>query len=89
MEQATLENMCHQIDDTAHKARQAASALTDALENSVDVVRHAAKQGTETVTELLYKTKKHMQRHPFETVAVTLAAGVAAGVAAGWMLRRR
>ena len=89
MEQATFEHMCHQIDDTAHKATQAASALTDALENSVVAVRRAAKQGTEAATDFLYDTKKRMQRQPFQTVAVTFAAGIVAGSAISWIVRRK
>lgn len=89
MEQATFEHMCQQIDDTAHKASQAASALTDALENSVVAVRRAAKQGSEAAAEFLYDTRKRIQRNPLEAVAVTFAAGVIAGSAISWIARRR
>lgn len=89
MEQATFEHMCQQIDDTAYKATQAASALTEALENSVVAVRRAAKHGTEAAAEFLYDTRKRIQRKPFEAVAVTFAAGIIAGSAISWVARRR
>lgn len=89
MEQATFEHMCQQVDETAHKATQAASALTDALENGVHAVRRAAKQGTQAASDLLYDTKKRMQRSPFETIAITFAVGILAGSAITLLAKRR
>jgi ElaB/YqjD/DUF883 family membrane-anchored ribosome-binding protein len=89
MEQATFEHMRQQFEDTTHKATQAVSAVAEALEDSVVAVRRAARNGTEAATELLYSTKKRMQRHPFETVALTFAAGITAGAALGWLVRRQ
>jgi ferric-dicitrate binding protein FerR (iron transport regulator) len=48
----------------------------------------AAKRGTDAATELLYDTKRHLQRHPIEAAAVTFAVGIAAGAVIGWLLRR-
>ena len=81
--------MGQQIDDTTRKATRAASAVADALEDGVLAARRAARDGAAAATELLYNTKRRLQRHPLETVALTFAAGIAAGAAIGWMLRRK
>ena len=89
MEQSVFEHIGQQIDDTTHKATRAASAVAGALEDSVIAARRAARDGADAATELLYNTKRRLQRHPLETVALTFAAGIAAGAAIGWMLRRK
>jgi ElaB/YqjD/DUF883 family membrane-anchored ribosome-binding protein len=88
MEHSVFENVGQQIDDSTHKATRAASAVADALEDSVLAARRAARDGAGAATELLYKTKKRFERHPLETVAITFAAGIAAGTAIGWMMKR-
>ena len=89
MEQSVFEHVGQQIDDTTRKATRAASAVADALEDGVLEARRAARDGAAAATELLYNTKRRLQRHPLETVALTFAAGIAAGAAIGWMLRRK
>jgi ElaB/YqjD/DUF883 family membrane-anchored ribosome-binding protein len=78
-----------QFSDAAHKVSQAASVVTDALEDGVASVRLAARRGGDAAAELLNDTKKRVQQHPVETVAATFAAGIATGVAIGWLMRRR
>jgi len=65
-----------------------ASAVADALEDGVLAARRAARDGADAATELLYNTKRRLQRYPLETVAVTFAVGIAAGAVIGWMLKR-
>ena len=89
MEQSVFEHVGQQIDDTSHKAARAASAVVDALEDSVSAARRAARDGADAATEFLYNTKRRLQRHPLETVAVTFAAGITAGAAIAWMMRRK
>jgi ElaB/YqjD/DUF883 family membrane-anchored ribosome-binding protein len=89
MEQSVFEHVGQQIDDTTHKATRAASAVADALEDSVLAAGRAARDGADAATELLYNTKRRLQRHPLETVAVSFVAGIAAGAAIGWMMRRK
>ena len=89
MEQSVFEHVGQQIDDTTRKATRAASAVADALEDGVLAARRAERDGAAAATELLYNTKRRLQRHPLETVALTFAAGIAAGAAIGWMLRRK
>ena len=87
MEQSVFEHVGQQIDDTTHKATRAASAVADALEDSVLAARRAARDGAASATELLYNAKRRLQRHPLETVAVTFGAGIAAGAMIGWMMK--
>jgi ElaB/YqjD/DUF883 family membrane-anchored ribosome-binding protein len=89
MEQSVFEHVGQQIDDTTHKATRAASAIADALEDSVSAARRAARDGADAASEFLYNTKRRLERHPFETVGITLAAGIAAGATIGWLIRRK
>jgi len=89
MTQSVLEQMGEQIDETARKASRAASAVADALEDGGEAARRVTKQGSHAATELIDDTRKRVQRHPLETVAVTFAAGIGAGAVIGWMMRRR
>jgi ElaB/YqjD/DUF883 family membrane-anchored ribosome-binding protein len=88
MEQSVFEHAGQQIDDATHKANRAASAVANAVGDSVLAARRAARDGADAATELLYNTKRRFERHPFETVAITFAAGIAAGSAIGWMMKR-
>ncbi|MGD0632122.1 MAG: hypothetical protein ABR987_22550 [Terracidiphilus sp.] len=88
MEQSVFEHVGQQIDDTTHKATRAASAVADALEDGVSAARRAARDGADAASELLYNTKRRLQRHPLESVAITFAAGFVAGTAIGWMMKR-
>jgi ElaB/YqjD/DUF883 family membrane-anchored ribosome-binding protein len=89
MEQSVFEHVGQQIDDTTHRANRAAFAVADAVEDSVLAARRAARDGADAATELLYNTKRRLQQHPLETVAVIFAAGIAAGTAIGWMMKRK
>jgi len=89
MVQSVLEQTGEQIAETARKASQAASAVADVLEDGVVIARRFAKQGGDAAEELLDDTKKRLQRHPVETVVVTLAIGIAIGILIGWMAKRR
>lgn len=89
MEQSVFEHIGQQIDDSTRMVNRAASAVADALEDSVLAARHAARDGADAATELLYDTKKRLQRHPLETAAVTFAAGIAAGAAIGWIMTQK
>jgi ElaB/YqjD/DUF883 family membrane-anchored ribosome-binding protein len=89
MTHSVMEQMGEQIDETAHKAPRAASAVVDALEDGVGAVRCAAKHGSQAASELYVDTRRRVQRHPIESVAATFAVGIAAGAAIGWMMGRR
>jgi plastocyanin domain-containing protein len=89
MTQSIFEQTGEQINDTAHKASRAASAVAEALEDGVGEARRAAKHGCYAAAELYDDTKRRVQLHPVETVFATLAAGIAVGTTISWILRRK
>jgi ElaB/YqjD/DUF883 family membrane-anchored ribosome-binding protein len=89
MSQSVMDQVGEQIDNTAHKASQAASYVADAFEDGVEATKRVAKQGGRVATELLDDTKRRVQRHPIETVVATFAVGIAAGATIGWLARQR
>jgi ElaB/YqjD/DUF883 family membrane-anchored ribosome-binding protein len=89
MKQSVLEQVGEQFDETKRKASRAASAVVDVFEDGVDAAKCAARHGGHVATELFDNTKRRVQRHPVETIVVTLAAGIAAGAAISWMMKRR
>jgi ElaB/YqjD/DUF883 family membrane-anchored ribosome-binding protein len=89
MAHTVLEQVSDQIDETAHYASRAASAVGDALEDGVIVARRAVKRGSDAAAEFYADTKKRIQRNPIETVAVATAIGVAAGAIISRVLRRK
>ena len=89
MTHSVMEQMGEQIDETACKASRAASAVEDVLEDGVVTAQRAVKQGSRAASEFYVDTRRHVQRHPVESVAATFAVGIAAGAAIGWMAARR
>lgn len=89
MAQSMWEQTGDQFSEAAHKASQAATAVSDALEDGVASARRSIRQGADAASELIDDTKKRVKRYPVEAVAITFAAGIAAGAAIGLLLRRR
>jgi hypothetical protein len=89
MSQTVLERTAEHIAESAHQASRATSAIADAIEDGVGVVRRAAKQGGDAAEELLNDTTQRIQRHLVLTVATTFAVGFTAGALIGWMMKRR
>ena len=89
MSQTVIERTAEAICESAHQASRATGAITDAIEDGVGVVRHAAKQGCDAAEEFLDDTTRRLQRHLALTVTTTFVVGVAAGAIIGWMLKRR
>jgi ABC-type nitrate/sulfonate/bicarbonate transport system permease component len=97
MAQSVAEWTGDQIAEAARHASRAATALADALEESLGATRRVVKQGGDTAEELMDDTIKRLQRHPVETVMATfsigiatgIAIGVATGISIGWMMKRR
>jgi ElaB/YqjD/DUF883 family membrane-anchored ribosome-binding protein len=89
MSQSVLDKMSEQIDETAHKASRAASAVADAFEDGVTTARRVARQGGHVVAGAFDDTKRRVQRNPIESVAATFAVGMAIGAAISWLLRRK
>jgi ElaB/YqjD/DUF883 family membrane-anchored ribosome-binding protein len=89
MSQTVVERTADHIAESAHQASRATSAIADAIEDGVGVVRRAAKQGGDAAEEFLNDTTQRIQRHPVLTVATSFVVGVIAGTLIGWMLKRR
>jgi ElaB/YqjD/DUF883 family membrane-anchored ribosome-binding protein len=89
MSQTVLEKTAEHIAESAHHASRATSAVADAIEDGVGVIRRAAKQGGDAAEEFLDDTTQRIQRHPMLTVAATFAAGLTLGSIIGWMIKRR
>jgi ElaB/YqjD/DUF883 family membrane-anchored ribosome-binding protein len=89
MSQTVVERTAEHIADSARHASRATSAIGDAIEDGMGVVKRAAKQGGDAAEEFLNETSKRFQRHPALTIATTFAIGVTAGTLIGWMMRRR
>ena len=89
MSQTVVERTAEHIADSARQASRVTSAIGDAIEDGMGVVKRAAKQGGDAAEELLNETSKRLQRHPALTIATTFAIGVTAGTLIGWMMRRR
>ena len=89
MSQTVAERTAEHITESAHQASRATSAIADAFEDGVGVVRRAAKQGGDAAEEFLDDTTQRLQRHLVLTVATTFAVGFTAGALVGWMIKRR
>ena len=89
MSQTVVEQTAERIAETARHASRATSAVADAIEDGVGVVKRAAKQGGDAAEEFLSDTTQRIQRHPALTVATTFAVGFTAGALIGWMIKRK
>jgi len=89
MSQTVVERTAEHIAESAKQATRATSAVADAIQDGVAVVRRAAKRGGDAAEEFLDDTTQRMQRHLVLTVATTFAVGLTAGTLMGWMMRRK
>jgi ElaB/YqjD/DUF883 family membrane-anchored ribosome-binding protein len=89
MSKTVVERTAEHIAESAHQASRATSAVADAIQDGVGVVRRGAKQGGDAAEEFFNDTTQCIQRHPMLTIATTLAVGFAAGTLIGWMMKRR
>jgi len=87
--QTVVERTAEQIGKSARQASRATSAIADAIEDGVGVVRRATKQSGDATEEFLDDTIQRLQRHLVLTVATTFAVGVTTGALIGWMMKRR
>jgi hypothetical protein len=88
MSQTFVEKTVEQIADSSRRASRATSAVAEAIEDGLGVVRRAAKQGGDAAEEFLDDTTQRLQRHVVLTVAATFAIGLASGMLAGYVMKR-
>ena len=89
MSKTVVERTAEHIAESAHQASRATSAVADAIQDGVGVVRRGAKQGGDAAEEFFNDTTQCIQRHPMLTIAAMFAVGFAAGTLIGWMMKRR
>jgi hypothetical protein len=89
MSQNVAERTAEHIAASAHQASRASSAIADAIEDGVGVVKRAVKQSGDAAEEFLDDTTQRLQRHLLLTLVATFAVGVTAGTLMGWTIKRR
>jgi len=88
MSRTVAERAAEHIGESARQASPATSAVADAIQDGVGVVRRAAKQSGDAAEEFLDDTSQRLQRHLVLTIVTTFAIGVTAGALIGLMKRR-
>lgn len=89
MSQTVVERTAAHVAESAHHVSRASRAVADAIDDGVDAVKRAAKQGSDAAEEFLDETTGRIQRQPVLTVATTFAVGLTVGALLGWMIGRR
>jgi F0F1-type ATP synthase assembly protein I len=84
-----LEKADEQVAESIRKLTRATSAMADAVDEGVSVIKHAVKRSGDAAEELMDDTTQRVKRHPIETVAATFTAGVLVGAFVGWLMSRR
>lgn len=78
-----------QVAESIRKLSRATSAMAEAIDEGVGVIKHAIKSSGNAAEELMDDTTQRVKRHPIETMAVTLTVGLVAGAFIGWMVSRK
>ena len=89
MAEKILEKADAHIAESIRKLSRATSAMADAIDEGVGVIKRAVKRSGDAAEELMDDTTQRVKRHPAETLAATLALGLLVGAFIGWMARRR
>jgi hypothetical protein len=89
MSQTVVERMADQISESAHQASRASSAISEAIEGGVGVMRRAVKHGGDAAEEFLDDTTERLQRHLVLTVTAAFALGVTSGTLFGLLMKRK
>lgn len=63
MSQTVVDRAAESIAKSVHQASHATGAIADVIEDSVGVVRHAAKQGCDASEEFLNETTHRLRRN--------------------------
>jgi ElaB/YqjD/DUF883 family membrane-anchored ribosome-binding protein len=89
MAENILEKAETQVAASIHRLSRASSAMADAIDESVGVIKHAVKRSGDVAEELMDDAAQRVKRHPVETMAATFGLGLVAGVFIGWMISRK
>jgi len=89
MTEAVLDKTSEQLADSARKISRATTAFVDAMDESIETMKHAAKRGGDAVEEFMEENTQRVKRHPVETVVTAFAGGFLLGGLVSWLVRRR
>jgi ElaB/YqjD/DUF883 family membrane-anchored ribosome-binding protein len=89
MPENTLERADAQVAESIHKLSRAASAMAEAIDENVNVIKRAVKRSSDAAEELVDDTTQRIKRHPVEATAATFALGLIVGGFLSWMFSRR
>jgi hypothetical protein len=89
MTQTILEQAGDHLAESARQASRVTSAVADAFVDGVAATKRVVKESGDAAEELFDDTTKRLQRHPIETITVTLAFGISIGIVIGWLAKRR
>jgi hypothetical protein len=84
-----MEKADEQVAESIRKLTRATSAMADAIDEGVGVIKHAVKRSGDVAEELMDDTTQRVKRHPIETMAATFVAGAIVGGLIGWGMSRR
>jgi hypothetical protein len=84
-----IEKADEQVAESIRKLTRATSAMADAIDEGVGVIKHAVKRSGDVAEELMDDTTQRVKRHPIETMAATFVAGAIVGGLIGWGMSRR
>ena len=89
MAENILEKANEQVAESMRKLTRATSAMADAIDEGVGVIKHAVKRSGDAAEELLDDTTQRVKRHPIGTMSATFTLGVLVGGIIGWAVSRR
>ena len=89
MAESILEKADAQVAASIHKLSRATSAMAEAIDDGVDVIKRAVKRSSDAAEELVDDTTQRIKRHPVEATAMTFTLGVIVGGFIGWLISRR
>jgi ElaB/YqjD/DUF883 family membrane-anchored ribosome-binding protein len=84
-----FEKADEQVTESIRKLTRATTAMADAIDEGVGVIKHAVKRSGDVAEELMDDTTQRVKRHPVETIAATFALGIIVGGLIGWMASRK
>jgi F0F1-type ATP synthase assembly protein I len=84
-----FEKADEQVAESIRRLTRATSAMAEAIDEGVGVIKHAVKKSGDVAEEVMDDTTQRVKRHPVESMAATFAAGILVGAMLGWMVSRR
>ncbi len=89
MDEDMLERADEQVAESIRRLTRATSAMADALNESVTVVKRAVKRSGDVAEELMVDTRERVKRHPAESMTAIFALGALVGGFFGWLVSKR